>query len=61
MPEKYAKLLFGEGIIGLNIPDTVSILDMKLVEPLPDPEGIVFTALVDPSKESPLRIPTKDE
>jgi nickel-dependent lactate racemase len=54
MPEKDAKLLFGEGTIDLSLPETVSILDMKRVEPLPDPEGAVYTALADPIESPPL-------
>jgi nickel-dependent lactate racemase len=54
MPEKDAKLIFGEGTIDLSVPETVSILEMKRVEPLPDPEGAVYTALADPIESPPL-------
>jgi nickel-dependent lactate racemase len=54
MPEKNAKLLFGEGTIDLSFPETVSILDMKRVEPLPDPESAVYAALADPIEAPPL-------
>ncbi len=54
MPEKEAKLIFGKGTIDLRVPETVSILDMKRVEPLPDPEGIVYSALADPIESPPL-------
>jgi nickel-dependent lactate racemase len=54
MPEKDAKLIFGEGTIDLSVPETVSILEMKKVEPLPDPEGAVYTALADPIESPPL-------
>jgi nickel-dependent lactate racemase len=55
MPEKDAKLIFGEAAIELRVPETVSILDMKRVEPLPDPEGAVYSALADPIKSPPLK------
>ncbi|KPK31023.1 MAG: hypothetical protein AMK69_01630 [Nitrospira bacterium SG8_3] len=54
MPEKEAKLIFGKGTIDLSVPETVSILDMKRVEPLPDPEGAVYTALANPIESPPL-------
>jgi nickel-dependent lactate racemase len=54
MPEKDVQLLFGEETIDLRVPETVSILDMKRVEPLPDPEGAVYTALADPIQSPPL-------
>ena len=54
MPEKDAKLIFGEESIDLSVPETVSILEMKRVEPLPDPEGAVYTALADPIESPPL-------
>jgi nickel-dependent lactate racemase len=54
MPEKDTKLTFGEGIIDLRIPETVSILDMKRVEPLPDPKGAVYAALAEPIESPPL-------
>ena len=54
MPEKDARLLFGKETIDLSLPETVSILDMKRVEPLPDPEGAVYRALADPIESPPL-------
>ena len=54
MPEREAKLVFGKGTIDLSVPETVSILDMKRVEPLPDPEGAVYSALADPIGSPPL-------
>ena len=54
MPEKEATLTFGEGALDLRVPETVSILDMKIVEPLPDPEGAVYAALSEPIESPPL-------
>jgi len=54
MPGKDVKLAFGDGNIDLRIPETVSILDMKKVEPLPNPESAVHTALADPIESPPL-------
>lgn len=54
MPEKYVKLLFGEGNIDLRVLEKVSILDMKKVEPLPDPEGAIYAALAEPIESPPL-------
>ena len=55
MPEKDATLTFGEGTMDLRVPETVSILDMKVVEPLPDPEGAVYEALAEPIESPPLK------
>jgi nickel-dependent lactate racemase len=55
MREKDAKLTCGEGTVDLRVPQTVSILDMKRVEPLPDPEGSVYKALADPIESLPLK------
>jgi nickel-dependent lactate racemase len=54
MPEREAKLVFGKGTLDLSVPETVSFLDMKRVEPLPDPEGAVYSALADPIRSPPL-------
>jgi nickel-dependent lactate racemase len=55
MPERHAKLLCGEGTVDLGVPETVTVLDMKTVEPLPDPEGAVYKALADPIESPPLK------
>ena len=55
MPEKDARLIFGKGTIDLRVPEAVSVLEMKRVEPLPDPEGAVYTALADPIESPPLK------
>ena len=61
MPEKNAKLTFGEGAIDLSVPETVPILDMKRVEPLPDPEGAVYAALAGPIESPPLQELARDK
>jgi nickel-dependent lactate racemase len=55
MPEKDTKLIFGEETIDFRVPEMVSILDMKKVEPLPDPEGAVYKALAEPIESPPLK------
>ncbi|UCF55713.1 MAG: nickel-dependent lactate racemase [Deltaproteobacteria bacterium] len=55
MPERHAKLLCGEGTVDLGVPETVTVLDMKTVEPLLDPEGAVYKALADPIESPPLK------
>jgi nickel-dependent lactate racemase len=54
MLEKDTKLIFGEETIDFRVPETVSILNMKEVEPLPDPKGAVIKALADPIESPPL-------
>ena len=55
MPKKDAKLIFGEETIDFRVPETVNILEMKKVEPLPDPEGAVYKALANPIESPPLK------
>jgi len=52
MSEKTARLLYGENPLTLRFPESVSILEMKALQGLRDPEGAVYEALADPI-ESP--------
>jgi len=55
MPEREAKLLCGEGTIDLRVPEAVSVLEMKRVDPLSDPEEAVYGALKYPIQSPPLK------
>jgi nickel-dependent lactate racemase len=48
-------LLFGEKRIGLALPDSVILLEMKKLEALPDPDAAVQAALDRPVESLPLR------
>ncbi len=54
MAEREAKLLCGEGTLDLRVPEAVSILEMKSVDSLSDPEGAVYSALRHPIESPPL-------
>lgn len=47
-------LLCGEETVGLELPERVTLLEMKPVEALSDPTGAVYEALSNPIKSSPL-------
>jgi nickel-dependent lactate racemase len=48
-------LLFGENRIGLALPDSAILLEMKKLEPLPDPDAALQAALEKPLESLPLR------
>ncbi|MDQ1333443.1 MAG: lactate racemase [Thermodesulfobacteriota bacterium] len=52
MADKTARLLYGENPLTLRFPESVSILEMKALQGLRDPERAVYAALADPI-ESP--------
>ena len=49
-----AGLLYGEQIVSLELPDRVTLLGMKLAEPLPDQTSAVQEALANPIESPPL-------
>ncbi len=49
-----AGLLYGEQIVSLELPDRVTLLDMKPAEPLPDQTSAVQEALANPIESPPL-------
>jgi len=48
-------LLCGEKTVDLEFPDSVKLLEMKPLEPLPDPTGAVRRALTKPIESPPLK------
>ena len=52
MSDKFANLLFGEKTVDLRVPQSATLLEMKPLKGLNDPEGAVYEALADPI-ESP--------
>ena len=47
-------LLFGKNTIDIELPDTVSLLEMKNGEAIPDPNGAIREALTNPIESPPL-------
>ena len=56
MSLKHVSLLCGEGSVGLKLPESVRSLEMKALDPLPNPEKAIYQALVDPIESPPLRL-----
>ena len=54
MSDKNAKLLFGEETVDLRVPQSATLLEMKPLRGLEDPEGAVYSALADPIESPPL-------
>jgi len=49
-----AKLLYGEKTVDLRVPRSATLLEMKPLRGLEDPEGAVYSALADPIESPPL-------
>ena len=49
-----AGLLFGGKKVDLDLPDSIRLLEMKALAPLPDPAGAVRQALAGPIRSAPL-------
>jgi nickel-dependent lactate racemase len=54
MREQEAKLLCGKGTIDLSLPETVSVLEMRSLEPARDPVRAVHEAISRPIESPPL-------
>ena len=54
MADKTARLLYGENPLTVRLPNSVSMLQMRPLNALPDPEGAVYAALADPIESPPL-------
>jgi len=54
MSDRNAKLLYGEKTVDLRVPQTATLLEMKPLRGLDDPEGAVYSALADPIESPPL-------
>lgn len=54
MSNKNAKLLYGEETVDLRVPQSATLLEMKPLMGLDDPEGAVYSALADPIESLPL-------
>ncbi len=54
MSDKNAKLLFGEKTVDLRVPQSATLLEMKPLRGLDNPEGAVYSALADPIESLPL-------
>ena len=60
MPHKTARLLYGEKPVEIQFPESVSILEMKPLERIPDPEAAVCEALANPIESVPLADMARD-
>jgi len=49
-----AKLLFGEKTVDLRVPQSTTLLEMKPLSGLDNPEGAVYSALANPIESPPL-------
>lgn len=49
-----AKLLYGEKTVDLRVPQSATLLEMKPLNGLSDPEDAVYSALADPIESPPL-------
>lgn len=54
MARKNVSLLCGEGVVTVEIPERVRVLEMKPMDPLPDPSGEVYRCLENPIESPPL-------
>jgi len=54
MPDKTARLLYGEHPLALRFPEWVSTLEMKPLRAVSDPQHAVYSALADPIESPPL-------
>ncbi|MBW2049847.1 MAG: nickel-dependent lactate racemase [Deltaproteobacteria bacterium] len=54
MADRIAKLLYGEKTVDLELPRTATLLEMKPLKGLEDPEGAVCRALEEPVESPPL-------
>ncbi len=54
MAHKQAEMLCGESTVGIQVPESAVILDIKPMPPLPDQEAAVYAALKAPLYSPPL-------
>jgi len=54
MADNAARLLYGENPLTVRLPNSVSMLEMRPLHALPNPEGAIYAALADPIESPPL-------